>query len=146
MIVVIVLLFCGILPIIVEIKLIIDCNEKEYQKINDGYPKITFQLFTEMYSIRPDKWKLKDDHVYYLDDCEDYVHVWPPGKWQKIAFKTGKDYRKYRKFYTRRKEQKRMLDTLSAEKNLARQFQEDVNKYRSEVIEEMKAHMPKEDA
>lgn len=145
MTVVIVLLICGILPIIVGIKLAIDCNEDEYQTINDSYPKITFQLFTEMYSIRPDKWELKNDYVYYLDDCEDYIPVFPLGKWTKIAFKTGKDHRKYRKFYTRREEQKRILDTLSAEKDLAKQFQEDVNKYRSEVIEEMKAHMPKED-
>lgn len=125
-------LLCFVLPITATIAMLMRCSEEDYQWINQFYPKITFELFIQMYSIRPEKWTLGEDYVWY-------------DMGEKIAFKTRKDHRKYRKFYTQKEEQERQLKILTTETKLAKHFQKDVSDYRSEVIEEMKAHMPKED-
>ena len=96
--------------------------------ITGNYPRITFKLFAEMYAISPNKWEFHDTHVRY-QRCI-------------IVFKTIRDYRKYLKFKEEKETRDREIERLKGEVELAKFFQKDIDKYRSETMKEMKSHLP----
>jgi len=114
------------------IGVLIDGLWKDEDYITGNYPKITFKLFTEMYAINPNNWKLKDTHVCYTRFGA--VHC--------IVFKTRRDYEKYLKFKKEKETRDRETERLKGEVELAKFFQEDIDRYRSETMKEMKAHLP----
>lgn len=96
--------------------------------INGNYPKITFKLFTEMYAISPNKWEFHDTHVRYQSRI--------------IVFKTRRDYTKYLKFKKEKETREREVKRLKEEAEIAKFFQEDIDRYRAETLKEMKSHIP----
>ena len=96
------------------------------------FPKITFKLFAEMYAINPHNWEFKDTHV-----CYDRY-----GKRHRMAFKTKRDYRKYKKFSEEKQTREREVQRLKEEAEIAKCFQDDIDRYRAETLKEMKSHLP----
>lgn len=96
------------------------------------FPKITFKLFAEMYAINPNNWEFKDTHV-----CYDRY-----GKRHRMAFKTKRDYRKYKKFREEKQTREREVQRLKEEAEIAKCFQDDIDRYRTETLKEMKSHLP----
>lgn len=114
------------------IGVLIDGIWKDEDYMTGDFPKITFKLFTEMYAINPNNWEFKDDHV-----CYDRY-----GKRHRMAFKTKRDYRKYKKFMKEKETREREVKRLKEEAEIAKCFQDDIDRYRDETLKEMKSHLP----
>lgn len=108
--------------------MILESAFEDEDYISGNYPKITFNLFTEMYAISPNKWEFHDTHVRYQRRI--------------IVFKTKRDYRKYQKFKEKEETRKQEVERLKGEAELAKFFQADIDRYRAETLKEMKSHLP----
>ena len=110
------------------IGVILESAFEDEDYMTGNYPKITFKLFTEMYAISPNKWEFHDTHVRYQGRI--------------MVFKTKRDYRKYKKFREEKQTREREVQRLKEEAEIAKCFQDDIDRYRAETLKEMKSHLP----
>ena len=98
-------------------------------------PRISFKLFKEMYQLNPEKWSMYENYLYVNYD-DNTSH--------RVDFNNFIDWLRYGRFRIKVRESENKQVQYNAEVELVKELQKEIDKYQKENIEEIKAHLEKE--